>query len=90
MKCKLNEVQQIELQASKVCVGDRQVCVVLAKFCKYCSSLKCCSYMLIQVGSGKLGAKRKETYILLDGVQAACAFSNLTARVSHASARVSS
>ena len=74
MKCKLSQVQQMELQASKVCVGDRQVCAVLEKLCKYWCWLKCCSYMLIQVGSGKLGAKGKETYILLDGVQAACAF----------------
>ena len=73
MKCKLCQVQQIELQASKACVGDRQVCAVLEKFCKHCSSLKCCSYMLIQEALGQTGG---ETYILLlGGVQAACAFS---------------
>lgn len=55
MTCKLSQVQQIELQASKVCVGDRQVCAVLAKIREYCCSRKWGSYMLIQVALGRTG-----------------------------------
>lgn len=44
--------------------------------------------MLIQVALGRTGGERGGNYILVGGMQAACAFSILTARVRHASARI--